>query len=191
MRRLHEALVGSGVSVVETREPSNAPFGAVIRQAIEGRIRLSPRSLALAFAGDREDHLTNDVNGINSALDRGAWVLSDRFVLSSLAYQSTAEVEFEWLVELNRHVRSPDVTVFVDTPVDVCLDRISARSVHVELFHTRQELERVHRNYQRAIGQKPFVGHLVHVDGSGAPDVVFAQILTLLRPWLEHQSIAI
>lgn len=184
LNRLAAWLQERGVSVEVTREPSNAPFGAVIRQAIEGRIHLHPRALALAFAGDREDHLTNDVNGILNALDRGSWVLCDRYVLSSLAYQTSDEVEFDWLVELNRHMRVPDATVFVDTPVEICMQRIAARSAHSELFHRATELERVADNYRRAIDHGQLVGELIKVSGNAPPDAVFAALMEQLRPWL-------
>jgi dTMP kinase len=130
LRLLASWLGQRGQVVEETREPSNGPFGAVIRQAIEGRLQLVPEVLALAFAGDRADHLLNRANGMALALERGSWVLCDRYVLSSLAYQSADGVDLDWLIELNRHARAPDVTVFVDTPVEVCLQRIAARSGH-------------------------------------------------------------
>jgi dTMP kinase len=186
LRLLFERLLRTGTSVEVTREPSNAPFGAVIRQAIEGRIHLNSRALALAFAGDREDHLTNEVNGIVPALERGSWVLCDRYVLSSLAYQTSDEVDYEWLVALNQHAPTPDATVFVDTPLDVCMERISSRSSHTELFHRRAELERVQKNYYRAIEDRRFVGHLVRVNGDDDPDIVFKELMIGLDPWLSQ-----
>jgi dTMP kinase len=162
----------------------------VIRQAIEGRIHLNSRALALAFAGEREDHLTNDVNGIVPALERGAWVLCDRYVLSSLAYQTSDEVDWDWLVALNRYAPEPDATVFVDTPLEICMRRISARSAHTELFHRRSELERVQQNYYRAFREGKFVGHLVTVDGKGTAETVFRELMAGLGPWLEQSAVA-
>jgi dTMP kinase len=170
-----------GHAVEVTREPSNGPFGAVIRQAIEGRLRLAPEVLALAFASDRADHLLNEPNGVAGSLERGAFVLCDRYVLSSLAYQSADGVDLEWLVELNRHALEPDVTVFVDTPVADCLARIEARSAHAELFHERAKLERVANAYERALAQPRLVGQLVRVNGAQPPPVVFGAVVAALE----------
>jgi dTMP kinase len=189
LRRLGRWLLDQGKNVEETREPSNGPFGAVIRQAIEGRLALHPRALALAFAGDRADHLTNEVNGIEQALSRGAWVLCDRYVLSNLAYQRSGEVDVEWLVDLNRFTLKPDVTVFVDTPPEVCAKRISSRSAHIELYHGQPELERVSRNYRRAVAYQSFVGHLITINGAGDESAVFDELLRELRPWMEEALI--
>jgi dTMP kinase len=189
LRLLADWLTDRDVPVEATREPSDGPFGSVIRQAIEGRVRLDPVALALAFAGDRADHLSNEVNGIEQALGRGSWVLCDRYVLSSLAYQASTDVSFEWLRDLNKFVRQPDVTVFVDTPVETCMERLAARSARTELFHDRSELERVELNYRQSLEVEEFVGRLVTVDGSPPADEVFGAVVEALAPWLESVGV--
>jgi len=83
------ALEGRGLAVVVTREPGGSPGAEAIRELLlngeEGR--WSPRAEALLFAAARSDHIEKT---ILPALDRGQWVLSDRFLDSSLAYQGEA-----------------------------------------------------------------------------------------------------
>ena len=170
--RLRAYLSERGVAVGVTREPTTGPLGAVIRQAIEGRISLDPTALALAFAADRADHLFNPVNGLNRALDDGTWVISDRYVLSSLAYQALATDDPLWLTQINRFAPAPDLTVFLDAPVAVCAARIGGRSGNDELFHGADTLRRVDAAYRRVLADDKLVGRLVTVDGAGSVDDV-------------------
>ncbi|WP_324807986.1 dTMP kinase [Sphingomonas sp. LY29] len=86
---LAAALEGRGLTVLVTREPGGSPGAEAIRQLLlsgdEGR--WSPRAEALLFAAARADHIQKT---ISPALARGEWVLSDRFLDSSLAYQGEA-----------------------------------------------------------------------------------------------------
>jgi dTMP kinase len=86
---LAAALQGRGLTVLVTREPGGSPGAEAIRKLLlegdEGR--WNPRAEALLFAAARSDHVETT---ILPALQRGEWVLSDRFVDSSLAYQGEA-----------------------------------------------------------------------------------------------------
>lgn len=86
---LAQALEGRGLKVVVTREPGGSPGAEAIRKLLlEGdEKRWNPRSEALLFAAARSDHIEKT---IVPALERGEWVLSDRFLDSSLAYQGEA-----------------------------------------------------------------------------------------------------
>jgi dTMP kinase len=86
---LAEALEGRGLKVLTTREPGGSPGAEAIRKLLlEGDAnRWSLRAEALLFAAARADHVEKT---IVPALDRGDWVLSDRFLDSSLAYQGEA-----------------------------------------------------------------------------------------------------
>jgi dTMP kinase len=76
-----------GIDVVETREPGGSPGAESIRRLVLEQQDWPLEAEGLLFAAARADHIEKT---INPALDRGAWVLSDRFVDSSLAYQGGA-----------------------------------------------------------------------------------------------------
>lgn len=90
LRRLAEGLRLRGREVVETREPGGSDGAEAIRALlVQGDVgRWTPASEALLFAAARADHVAQT---IRPALARGAWVLSDRFLDSSLAYQGGAD----------------------------------------------------------------------------------------------------
>ena len=86
---LAEALTGRGLKVTVTREPGGSPGAEAIRKLLlEGDdTRWNSRAEALLFAAARSDHIDKT---ILPAIERGEWVLSDRFLDSSLAYQGEA-----------------------------------------------------------------------------------------------------
>jgi dTMP kinase len=86
LKRLAAALRACGLEVVETREPGGSPGAEAIRALLlQGdEQRWTPEAEALLFAAARADHVAKT---IRPALERGAWVLSDRFLDSSVAYQ--------------------------------------------------------------------------------------------------------
>jgi len=177
-------LVARGQEAVITHEPSSGVIGRVLRQAIDGAIDLDPVALALAFAADRADHLAAPATGVNETLEAGAWVLSDRYVLSSLAYQSGQGLPLDWLAELNRFARPPDLTIFIDTPPEECLRRIDARGVP-GLFHDLAPLQRTLAGYRAALAGWPaLAGRLIEIDGSGPQDKVTAAIIQGVSGWL-------
>ena len=95
-RLLADWLAARGHTVLETREPSHGPIGVLVRERLSVRSApLEPAALALLFAADRLDHLAREVV---PAIARGAVVLSDRYLLSSLAYQSL-DCDAAWVRE--------------------------------------------------------------------------------------------
>ena len=88
LKALAAALRGRGIDVVETREPGGSPGAEAIRKLLlDGTAEWGAEAEALLFAAARADHVDKV---IRPALHAGRWVLSDRFVDSSLAYQGGA-----------------------------------------------------------------------------------------------------
>src|SRR4051812_23154926 len=113
--RLGSWLRAQGRKVHVTAEPTAGPIGGLIRLALGKRLvtqagaALAPEALALLFAADRLDHWESD---IAPKLARGVDVLSDRYLLSSIAYQSV-ENEMGWIESVNSRVPPPDLTLFL------------------------------------------------------------------------------
>lgn len=115
VRRLEER----GHDVVATFEPGATELGAALRRLLLGaEFTVGARAEALLMAADRAEHVAEVVA---PALARGAWVVSDRFVGSSLAYQGGARgLGFEEVAALNRFATAgiePDVVVYLAAPI--------------------------------------------------------------------------
>src|SRR4051794_5496285 len=79
-----EGLRSRDLRVCLTAEPTDGPFGRVLRSHLKGDLTLDAHTTALVFSADRADHLARTVR---PALARGEWVVCDRYLLSTLAYQ--------------------------------------------------------------------------------------------------------
>jgi dTMP kinase len=127
---LAAALRSRGLDVVETREPGGSPGAEAIRELLlAGEVdRWSPQAEALLFAAARADHVART---IRPALERGHWVLCDRFVDSSLAYQGAAGAvgtdRVMKLHEIGSGGLLPDRTLVLDMPLSDASSREFAR----------------------------------------------------------------
>lgn len=132
--RLSEALTEAGHDVVVTREPGATDMGARIRSLVlsngEGADAPSPRAEALLYAADRAHHVATVVR---PALARGAVVISDRYVDSSLAYQGAGRTlpvqEISWLSSWATGGLKPDLVVLLDVDPTVGLGRVDQRGL--------------------------------------------------------------
>jgi dTMP kinase len=128
--RLADWLRGRGMDVLATREPGGAPGAEMIRKLlVEGPPeRWEPMTEVLLHYAARRDHLARTVW---PALDRGAWVLSDRFADSTVVYQGYAQgIATDNIAKLHALVVgdfSPDLTLVLDVPVEAGLARAAAR----------------------------------------------------------------
>ncbi|HFE44331.1 MAG TPA: dTMP kinase [Nannocystis exedens] len=178
-RALAARLRERGHRVLETCEPSRGPIGRMIRERLSTRSApIDPAALALLFAADRLDHLANE---IEPALAQGIVVISDRYVLSSLVYQSI-ECHGPWVREINARARWPDICALVSLPSDTAVDRVTARQATdggKKERYDKPDLQcRLAAGYQRAYeSQEP--GPIVRVDGALSIDAVTEDLLQL------------
>jgi dTMP kinase len=130
LKALAATLRGRGLEVVETREPGGSPGAEAIRRLLleGGDDRWTAEAEALLFAAARADHVAKT---IRPALERGAWVLSDRFLDSSLAYQGGA---LELGIEAVRRLHDfgskgflPDRTLLLELPGEAVAERLRVR----------------------------------------------------------------
>jgi dTMP kinase len=163
-----------------THEPSSGPIGSMIRQVLTrrlgvpsnfGPVPLGWATMALLFAADRLDHLDTEVLPL---LSDGITVICDRYDLSSLTYQvATAASDnpdetrqaLEWIRELNRKARRPDLTIVVDVDPDVAAQRRKQRGLGREIYEEADLQVRLAAAYARAEALVPS-DRIVHVDGN-------------------------
>jgi dTMP kinase len=170
-----------GFDVVQTREPGATKVGMRLRAILLDAAErgLSARSEALLYAADRAEHVEKV---IRPALHRGALVVCDRYVDSSLAYQGAGRVlDPEDVSKVNAWATGglvPHLTVLIDTPPEVGLTRLGGAADRIEAepleFH-----ERVRKGF-RALAAAAPERYLV-VDGTLAPEQITRAIQDRVR----------
>ncbi len=176
---LSRDLAGRGRRVLATREPSGGPVGRLLREILLGQHRVpdgaavAGATMALLFAADRRDHLQREVE---PALAAGTDVVSDRYLLSSFAYQME-EADRDWVRGLARGVRQPDVTILLDLPVAIAAQRRRAAGRPEERYDADATLEKVAQNYRALAAADPSV---IVLDGAAGVDEVAAAIASAM-----------
>lgn len=182
--RLSERLRLDGrLPVRTTREPSDGPIGAMVRQILGGRL-VAPEgrapgwtTMALLFAADRMDHVESEIEPFLAA---GGVVISDRYDASSLAYQSVSsgrggEAAVEWIRTLNRHAMRPDLTIVVDLAPDLAAARRESRGERAQLYE-QNEVQRALAVFYRELAQHIPDDRIVVVDGTGTVEEVHRRV---------------
>jgi dTMP kinase len=174
--------------VLTTCEPSPGPVGRFIRSALaqgNPESRLGDSVLPYLFAADRRDHLDREIIPV---LQRGGVVVTDRYYLSSLAYQSLS-VGLARVVALNDGFRRPDLTIFLDLDPEVSLARIEARGEPLERFEALDRLREVREAYTAAIVHCRTDGEsVVRIDASGTADEVHARVVAEVSALLGNEA---
>jgi dTMP kinase len=178
---LHRYFTQQGEDSFPTFEPTDGPVGTLIRASLEvapGQKQMQESVLALLFAADRLDHSEQ----IRTWLTGGARVVCDRYVLSSMAYQSLdPAIPGERVVDLNRGCAVPDLTILLDVPVEVCLARLAARNQGRTIYEKSSVLRRIHENYAklRPLYEEHF-GEIASLDGTGTPEDIHRAVVELI-----------
>jgi dTMP kinase len=184
VRMLHDALVARGHKVHMTFEPSTWPIGVMIRSYLQHKQTEGVpgwQAMALLFAADRMQHLEHEVL---PSLARGEIVLCDRYVASSLAYQSAVRGEdveeqdraLHWISTLNAEAARPDLTLLFDLDPEVAATRRAARAGVEELLERVDLQRRVRVQYGKVPRMRPN-DRFAHIDASPDADSVHRAVL--------------
>jgi dTMP kinase len=154
---LVEHLRSQGQTVVATREPGGTPLGEKLRTLLLAEPMHLETEALLMFAARRE-HIAEV---IEPALARGDWVVCDRFVDASFAYQGGGRgLDWEKLKDLSHWVLGdlqPDLTLIFDAPVEIAQQRLHAATANPDRFEQEQAafFERVRSAYLRIARENP------------------------------------
>ena len=161
-------------------EPSSGIIGNLIRQALKQRIvfskdrHLFDEQMAYLFAADRHDHLYNDVDGVFKLIKDNYHVISTRYYFSSLAYNGDSVEQFNLVKKLNDRFPNPDLTIYIDLPVEISLARLQQRGLR-EVYETEVKLTKVRERYRQIFAE--YQGQLLKIEGTQEPEQIHQQIV--------------
>lgn len=148
-----------------TFEPTDGHIGKLIKRVLKKEISVEPMTLAYLFSADRNEHLYCP-NGIAQRCKNGQIVISDRYLFSSLAYQSLYS-DFNDILLLNDKFPLPEVVFFINTDPSLCLQRIQKRNQDKEIFDDLEIQKNVLKNYIKSFDILKEKGlKILNIDGS-------------------------
>lgn len=190
-RLLAEALRSRGIDVVTTREPGGTVGAEAIRALLLHGVGdendsdaggWGPRAEALLFAAARSDHVEKL---IRPALQRGTWVICDRFLDSSRAYQGggggLSDKDLRTLHAIGSEDMLPDVTVLIEVSPEVAAGRLALRDIDgTDRIGSRDAAyhARVAQAFASFADAEP--KRFVRIDGDGTPEQTCAAIVAAL-----------
>ena len=148
LRLLAEALTKMGHNVISTREPTNGPFGQKIRQVLVNRNEVSPEEELELFMADRREHVKKL---ISPSLSKGKIVITDRYYLSTAAYQGAAGRDEEDILKRNEAFAPiPDLVLLLVGEPSLGIHRIkSFRQEELNDFEQKSNLSKVAAVFDR------------------------------------------
>ena len=172
--------------IVSTREPGGSPIAEKIREIIldTAHTEMDARTEALLYAASRRQHL---VERVLPVLEAGDIVLCDRFVDSSIAYQGYARgIGETGIFKINDFATDgvqPDLTLYIDVPVEVGLRRIQKGMGTREFNRLDQEKQSFHdkvrAGYLNIARENPT--RIVTIDGTQTPEEVVADCMQIIK----------
>jgi len=173
-KMLVERLRVMGYNAEYTFEPTDSEIVELIRGVY--RAYRDAYIDALAFALDRLIHLKRRVIPL---LEEGYIVVSDRYMYSSIAYQTASGAPLEWVMEVNRWALKPDLAIYLDVDPLTGLKRRQSMESRFPEFEKLEFIERVRRVYLELVSR----GLLVKVDASRPLEEVYKDVERLV---VEH-----
>jgi len=145
--QLCQRMKSLNMPIYETFEPTDGPIGVLIRSALKKELLFTPETLCHLFAADRSWH-TSGPNGISARCQAGTWVISDRYVFSSYAYQSL-QLPLSFIAQLNGDFPLPSDVFFIEVDDETGEQRRVKRGAEPEIYETAVIQSKVRKNYQQ------------------------------------------
>ncbi len=183
VKLLTNKLIKAGHQVYNTVEPTASPIGTIIRNIFTHQYEADHRVIAGLFIADRLNHLLNPEDGILKKLEEGCIVITDRYYLSSYAYQG-AHMPLEWVIEANSlsaGLLRPDINIFIDISPEISMARISSGRISAELYETRENLIAVRNKYFEAFALLKSEESIFITDGNRPADEIAADIWNAIK----------
>lgn len=176
---VYDYFKNKGVEAMLTREPGGIPISEKIRDIIldPENSNMDDRTEALLYAASRRQHLAQKVL---PALERGELVICDRFIDSSLAYQGYARgLGIDEVLEINQFAidhQMPDLTLYLDVPFEVGMERIGVRGYKDRLELAGDDFHyKVFQGYQEVWRRYP--ERIVRIDATDTPEAVAKAVI--------------
>jgi dTMP kinase len=175
---LVDKLIELGYNSVGTKEPNpNGPIEPIIRSIIKGPC-ISPELEALLFAADRIYHVEFF---IKPWLKEGKIVVSDRYLESSIAYQTSQGLDEDWILLINKKAIIPDVSIILDVDPEISLKR---KTILIDRYERIEFLKKVRLKFlERAKKMNYYI-----IDASKSIIEIHKEILDLVLDYINKKS---
>jgi len=157
-------------------QPSQSLIGGMIRSRLRKEWNCSVQCLQTLYCADG---INSNEKEILPRLEKGINVICDRYSLSAFGYGMLG-ASYEWLKKLYEVFLIPDITFYLDTPVDECIKRLNQEKDSFELYEDKDVLLKVQKNYSEAIAKIGAQLNVVKINGEDTIDNIHKKIITTI-----------
>ncbi|MEX1052237.1 MAG: dTMP kinase [Patescibacteria group bacterium] len=173
--------------VYETKNPTDGVIGKFVRQVLAGKVNIPPVSFQYLFSADRQVQQEDILN----KLREGKIVVTDRYFWSAIVYGivDRDELDFEktgdlllvsqGILSMYHRFIVPDLTIFLDIPLEVSMKRIETTDKKVEIYENLEKLKKIHKGYNWLINK--FKKEFTIVDGTQSQEEVTKEIIKIFN----------
>lgn len=190
VQNLENYIKKAGRSVFTTSEPrSDSIIGTMIRQVLQSELHLPAPALQYLYSADRT---VNQETVVKPGLERGSMVISHRSFWSVIPYgimdkgladytskNSQVIAVAQGLLSMYHQFLLPDVTFYLNVPVDISMKRLSKMRKVYEIYETREKLEKIAEGYQWQI--KQFPNEFVIIDGAQDEKAITEELIRRIK----------
>ena len=176
-----------GFEVALTAEPTSLPSGKELRAALSGNPKKSECEMAALFVLDRISHNNDAENGIRALVERGAFVICDRYYYSTLAYQGMS-TDYAWVRSMNLScpdIMKPDLCIYLDLLPNQSLERIRRGRESTEIYETEEILTGVRNTFMKVIDDLSSTDNIAVIDAYRTPEEIANDIKTAVEKLFE------
>ena len=191
VKLLTQKLTDAGLKVYTTCEPTDSPMGKTIRDIFNHRFEADHRTIAALFVADRLHHLLNKTDGILKKLEEGYTVITDRYYLSSYAYQSPY-MDLNWVIQANSlsaGLLRPDLNIYIDISPEISIERLNKGRSSIELYETLDNLQNVRDKYFEIIELLKTEEKVLITDGNRSPEAISDEIWSKISNQFVEKSV--
>ncbi|MFW6124398.1 MAG: dTMP kinase [Acidobacteriota bacterium] len=183
-KRLVDQLQDKGFDTVFFKEPSDGPWGKLIKEKADHRDGLTPEQEFVLFQKDREENVKRN---IEPALKKKQVVILDRYYFSTMAYQSAKGIDINEIKRKNEQIAvPPDLVIILDIDARSGLDRIKGRKKKDMLFERENYLREVGKIFRGLSGE-----NIIHLDARDNIEKLFSKIEGIVMGRIEDLIISI
>ena len=162
-----------------THEPTDHELGKLIRGILRKKTFAQPRTMAYLFAADRNEHVDGP-GGIREAVEKGLLVICDRYLFSSLAYQSV-DCGWDFVYDLNSGFPLPEILVFLDIKPMEGEKRLTKRDER-DIYEYTDFQAKAAAFYEKALDEYTGSGmKILRLDATLPPQIIHEKIWNFMR----------
>ena len=166
----------------QTAEPTSLETGKFLRKMLGGEFSVDEKTNSFLFAADRAEHLYGK-NGIIEQINNGKTVISDRYLFSSLAYQSISCGE-ELPKLLNSTFPLPEILFFFEIDPEISLKRVDSRNEKKEIYEKIETQKKIAMEYEKIISEyennKSCTMKIIRIDATKSIDEISETISKII-----------